>query len=269
MNCEQVTERLPDYLNGSLEARHIAAVEMHLAGCARCKTEVESLQALWTDLVLLPAEKPSEASRARFYSMLEAYQQGLHQAQPHWGDTLNRWLNRWWPKQPALQFAFAAVFLILGLVAGYQLGGPERGAGEVTQLREEVRSMREMVTLALLRQPSPSERLRGVSWANRVEQPDTEVLSALLQIVNDDPNVNVRLAAVDALYLYADQPAIRKGLLQSLSRQTSPLVQIALIDLVVEIRERQAIEALRQLIQNEKINQAVRERAQWGVQQLL
>jgi hypothetical protein len=38
---------------------------------------------------------------------------------------------------------------------------------------------------------------------------------------------------------------------------------------MVQLRERQAIEALRQLIQNEKLNQAVRERAEWGIQQLL
>ena len=59
--------------------------------------------------------------------------------------------------------------------------------------------MRQMVALSLMQEQSASERLRGVSWAMPRAVDDTEVLSALLTTVNQDPNVNVRLAAVDAL----------------------------------------------------------------------
>ena len=56
--------------------------------------------------------------------------------------------------------------------------------------------MRQLVTLSLLQQQSAGDRLQGVNWSYRVEQPDTAVLAALLTTVNHDPNVNVRLAAV-------------------------------------------------------------------------
>ena len=59
--------------------------------------------------------------------------------------------------------------------------------------------MRQMVALSLMQQQSAGERLRGVSWAYRVESSDTEVLSALLYTVNNDQSVNVRMAAVEAL----------------------------------------------------------------------
>jgi hypothetical protein len=62
---------------------------------------------------------------------------------------------------------------------------------------------------------------------------------------------------------------VRQGLIQSLSRQTSPLVQIALIDLIVELREKRATEALKELMTAEKINNEVKLRAEWGIQQLL
>ena len=86
--------------------------------------------------------------------------------------------------------------------------------------------------------------------------------------MNADPNVNVRLAAVDALFAFRDRPGIRNALIASLSRQTSPLVQISLIDLLVEIRERRSLEALRDLLQNEHIDQTVKQHAEKRIKEL-
>ncbi|MGH7450756.1 MAG: HEAT repeat domain-containing protein [bacterium] len=272
MICKQVTEMFPDYLLGSVDEAAKSEIEAHLISCASCKEEVESLRALWTKLGTLPVEQPSGALRPRFYAMLAAYQQGLQHAplKPHLRDVVNGWLERWWPRQPAFQFAFALLFLIVGVFTGYRLNAPvAHESTEITALRNEVLNMREMVTLTLLRQQSPSERLQGVSWVQRSDRPNEELLSALLHTLNYDPNVNVRLAAVDALYFFVNQPSVRQGLIQSLSRQTSPLVQIALIDLIVELREKRATEALKELMATEKINNEVKLRAEWGIQQLL
>ena len=128
--------------------------------------------------------------------------------------------------------------------------------------------MKEMITLALLQQSSASERLRGVHWSYQLEQPDREVLSALLRALDSDPNVNVRLAAVDALHQFASDAVVRKGLLRALGEQKSPLVQIELINLMVELKERESVSVLRQLSQDQELNPAVRERAEWGLQRL-
>jgi hypothetical protein len=262
----------PDYLLGSLDEATNSEVQAHFTACAACREEAESLRAIWTKLGTLPVEQPSEALRPRFYAMLEAYQHGMEhvQARPRLRDVVNGWLEHWWPRQPAFQFAVALLFLGIGLFAGYRFNVPVvHESGEIVALRDELHSMRELVTLTLLRQQSPSERLQGVSWVQRVDQPNEELLSTLLNTLNYDPNVNVRLAAVDALYLFTGKPQVRQGLIQSLPRQTSPLVQIALIDLIVELREKRASEALEQLIKNEKINTEVKQRAEWGIQQLL
>jgi hypothetical protein len=46
------------------------------------------------------------------------------------------------------------------------------------------------------------------------------------------------------------------------------MVQIALIDLAVDLHEKQSIPALRQLTQDRQIDGAVRERAQKGLMEL-
>ena len=129
--------------------------------------------------------------------------------------------------------------------------------------------MRQMVALSLMQQQSAGERLRGVSWAYRVESSDTEVLSALLSTVNSDQSINVRIAAVDALHAFGASPVTRTAIVQSIPKQTSPLVQIALIELLVDLKVTDAATELKALSSDEKIDVSVRERAKWALGKLL
>jgi HEAT repeat protein len=128
--------------------------------------------------------------------------------------------------------------------------------------------MQQTLAISLLEKPSASERLQGVSISSRMNNPNSTTLEALLYTLNNDNNVNVRLAAVDALYLFYDNPRVKEGLLRSLQNQPSPLVQVALIDLIVNMRERQAVNALRSLLEDERLNPDVKEYAERGLQQL-
>jgi hypothetical protein len=125
--------------------------------------------------------------------------------------------------------AISFALLVMGVGMGYEMR-PEKhevqpvAGSEVAQLRGEVSNMRQMVALSLMQQQSAGERLRGVSWAYRVESSDTEVLSALLSTVNNDASVNVRMAAVDALHAFGASPVTRTAIVQAIPRQTSPLV---------------------------------------------
>jgi HEAT repeat protein len=128
--------------------------------------------------------------------------------------------------------------------------------------------MRERVTLSLLHQQSASERLKGVAWSNQIDQPGDRLTAALLDALMHDPNVNVRIATVDALQRFADREAVRRGALEALAEQTSPIVQIALIDFVVEVNGPEAAETLRRLSMDPTVNEAVQARAAEGLAQL-
>jgi HEAT repeat protein len=125
-----------------------------------------------------------------------------------------------------------------------------------------------LVTLSLLEQQSASERLRGVDYSSRVDQSDTQVLAALVQAVNHDPNVNVRLAAVDALRKFAASQSVKHSLDQSLVKQDSPLVQLALIDFLVDARDVSAVGSLAALERSSTVDKNVKEKALWGLSQL-
>jgi hypothetical protein len=135
-------------------------------------------------------------------------------------------------------------------------------------LRGEVQNMRQMIALSLMDRQSANSRLEGVSWGARVDRPDVEISTALLTALNHDPNVNVRLSSVDALQKFTGDPAMRRALAESIPVQESPLVQIALIDSLVQLRDASVAQELRQIARDAQVDKNVRQRAQWGMQKL-
>jgi len=255
MNCEEARTQFVDYWRGTLEDP-VGEFRAHLNSCELCQAEAQELRDLWGTLGTLPEEEPSLDMRVRFYDSLRAWRQREGE----------RRSGLWWLRHPAFQAAGALAILVVGIATGYFVRG--RDTSEVSQLRGEVYNMRQLVALSLLQQQNASDRLRGVNYAYRVEQSDPQVLSALLTTLDHDSNVNVRLAAVDAVRNFTDSPIGRKGLVQALGKQDSPLVQIAILDEIVELREKSAVSSIQFLLSGQDLNPDVRQRAQWALKQL-
>jgi hypothetical protein len=139
---------------------------------------------------------------------------------------------------------------------------------ELAELRSELSQTRQMVALSLMQQQSATDRLRGVSWSYQLREPGADVLHALLDVLTHDPNINVRLATVDALRQFGNQPVVRRGLIDAMKHDESPMVQIALIDLAVDLHEKESVDTLRQFTQDQGIDPAVRDRAEKGLEEL-
>ena len=217
----------------------------------------DDLRILWDQLDSIPDETAnSPAMKIRFNAMLDAYQQKMDRS------------PRWWPLQPAIQVVIAILLLAAGLTIGRYLpqSRSQQQSTDLNQLRREVGDLREIVALSLMQQQSATERLRGVGWSNQIEDPDSKVLSALLDTLMHDSNVNVRLASIDALRRFGARQAVRRGALQALGQQESPLVQVALIDFMVELQEKESIGTLQKLAHDDRVDETVRRRAALGIQ---
>ena len=264
MRCEQVQQQLADLLTSGSEAIDDPEVRQHLEGCAACRHEAAALDQLWSGLGRIPPALPdSTAMRARFASMLAGYEQGREGAA---ASRMSGWVVRWW-RQPLVQLAAAAVLLALGVTVG-RASRPAPAADEMASVRSELREMRQMVTLTLMQQQSASDRIKGVTWSSTLEQPGSEVVSALLDTLLHDPNVNVRLAAIDALARFAGEQQVRQGAIEALRSASSPMVQIALIDFVVGVRDTGSIDTLKKLVADPSLNETVRRRAAQGLDRL-
>ncbi len=269
MDCQETRELLPDYLMKSVGESEKIELETHLESCPECRAQCDQIAAVWDRMALLPDEEPGPNLRSQFYASLESASRKIESAQPA-GFWRNLGMLGLAALRPSfLQMVLPAFFLLIGVVIGHVVTGEAGGQGQVVQLRTELEQMKSLVALSLLQQQSASERLRGVTWGTRLDEADRKVLRALVSTMNSDPSVNVRLAAVDALQQYTENEEVRDGLVRSLSTQDSPLVQIALIDAMVHMREHRSVAVLRHLADDKQLNQAVRQRARWGLQQLV
>jgi hypothetical protein len=260
MTCSHAKELMASYWLAQTTTHELAgdetrALQQHLEACAECSAEMAALGTLWERLADLPVPEPSRALDARWELTLAS----LTTPRRTWS------LANFWPRNPVWQVAIAMACLVLGLLVGTNL---PRGNNEIAKLHEEIASTREMVALSLLQQQSATERLRGVDYTGRMQTMEPEVVSALTQAVARDPSVNVRLAAINALSKTSGSAGVLQSLEQSLPRQDSPIVQAALIDYLVDARDRRALGTLRQLAEQPDLNPAVLERTRFAVQQL-
>ena len=267
MTCEETRKNIPELLSAELPAADAIRLKEHLNSCSSCWREWLELQETWTRLGILRQEQPGPELRRNFYQALEAAQRDLV-AGNGWRQKIARLLPSWRPAAPALRLAAVSLVVAAGFGIGFFTGGRGESA-KIERLGQEVDRLQQQMSLELLDQPSASARLQGVSLTSRVQDPAPSLIAALLDTLDNDPSVNVRLSAVDALYLFSGREEVRTALPASLSRQTSPLVQIALIDLLVSLREKQAAAALKKLLADKKIMPEVEQRARSGISKII
>jgi HEAT repeats/Putative zinc-finger len=265
MTCERIREQIPECLAGRLDKNAREKLVEHLESCAGCRAEVAELNVVWRAMESLQSpkeESPNPAAKARFMEVLEAYRAGM-------GNAVEMPVRR--PPitaRPVWLAAMAAGILILGIFAGRFVGQPQQESPEVAQLKGQVESLRQLVALSMLQQQSPGARLRGVSYSEQIAQPDQQVRQALLYTVNHDSNVNVRLSAVDALQKFAGDPEVTRAMMDAIAVQESPLVQVALIDMLVQINARHVLPSMSKLAHDAQVDEVVRQRAGWAVGKL-
>lgn len=252
MECEAARAQLADRLTGTSVPEASAALDEHLRTCAACAREADELGDTWARLADIPALPPDSAlMRARFDTLLE-------RPAP----------SRAWALH-GLQTAAALILLVGGFIVGRQTSSAPVADPAITELREELRATRQLVSLSLLQQESASARLRGITYTTQIERPGGELVSALLDTLMHDPDSNVRLRTVEALKRFADRDNVRRAAVEALTERTSaPLVQIALIDFLVETNDRRAITSLQRVADDAMVDKAVRAHAAWGVQQI-
>lgn len=271
MNCQRVQESFLDYQDGTLAPDEAVGLRNHLSSCPVCQKEWAALQDINRKLGQLPEVTPSPRLREQFYAMLETHQRKADSVSPFAlaRSRIDRFFEALLPARPALQFAFAAALLVAGLFVGARLLAPKAAAPgpdeasrrEIAELRSQVDSMGKLVTYSLLQQQSTSERLQGVLATMDLKSPDRKVLTDLVGALAFDPSVNVRLTAVEALAPHATDSVVRAGVLSALPRETAPLVQVAMIELLAGAGERAAAPVLDRLIRDEATNKDVREAA--------
>lgn len=256
MKKHDIEELFMDYIDGKINADELNKI---LAGSDKYKgrfDEIEELKKLYSMLDEIPIPEPGENLDKNFYNMLESVKEATPKQAPEENIILSA-IEKIIRSVTLPKISYAALLLIGGIALG-KWAFPGTADKRLENLSAELTSVKEVMMLTLLQQPSPTERIKAVSYVNSLPDVDNKVVNALIETLNGDPNVNVRLATIEALTAFTGNPGVREGLVKSIINQKSPLVQIALADLMVSIREKNSVDQLKKLLTDKEIKRSVK-----------
>jgi Putative zinc-finger/HEAT repeats len=284
MNCTNIREKLSELALRGETAGDDASLRAHLDACPDCRREYASLRQAADALGALPQPRPSPRLRAAVFASIESEKRAIRaeRAASRGDPSLNRRAagtgRPFWRR--FLQPLAGCALLAIGFAAGGRFtrapapdANPPAAADtaerrELADLRKRVDSMAQLVEYSVLQKRPLNDRLERVMTAATVEKPDRSVIDGLIDTLAMDSSANVRLNALNALYAHADRDVVRAGVVACLPRETSPLVQVAMIDFLVGAHDREAAPELRKLAVDTRADQDVRESARRAVDEL-
>jgi hypothetical protein len=254
MKCEEYKERLADWHMGRLDAAAAAEVGQHLNTCADCREALVATAFVLDRINDLQDPEPSVQVKADFKAK---------EKKPVFRDRVWSWLL-----QPRLPLAYGLIILLC-IGGAYLLGRSNKQGQEVQELHTVVQKQKQTMMLAMLDNPLASERMKAVSYTNDLKKVDDKVIDALFTTLNNDPNVNVRLSALEALAALGNHPEVRTGLIKSITTQDSPIIQLAIADVMLKLQEKRSVGSFRELLKQKGLEDEVKQKVKETITKLI
>lgn len=268
MKCEEVEAIMIDYLDNILDDEHRKEIENHLGTCERCLEELRDSQEVMQMISKGEIIKPDDSMRINFYHMLHSE---IKKSENKSNEAIQKSSIPWY-NHTIYRIAAGITLLICGTFLGLIIHTGlinTNNRKELAQLHSEVAALKQTAMFTMLKDESSSDRIQAVNYVNDLESPDIQVIEVLVKTLNHDKNVNVRMAAAYALARFADQRSVCDSLVRSLSFQDDPILQITLINILLERREKSALKPIQQIITNKNTLKEVKAVAERGVSLLL
>ncbi len=267
MKCEEVESLMIDYLDNQLEKSQKHALEKHLELCEHCQDELRDYKEILNKVESEPMVLPDETLRINFLHMLHGEMKRL---QNDGGKPVNG-ISVFLRRLPLSKIAAGFTLFISGAVISglFFAKYGSRNDRELITLKTEMQSMKEMVMLNMLKEESPSQRIQAVNYTDGLIEPDNRVLDALAITLNNDRNVNVRIAAAYSLARFSNRKEVRDTLVESLGKQTEPIIQVILMNILIDMKETSAVQPMQKIMTDDNSMQEVKDIAKKGVSTLL
>jgi len=159
--------------------------------------------------------------------------------------------------------AASVAFLVIGFAAGvWYSQHPENNEISLNKIQANNQVSH---VFTHFQKASASEQIKLISQVSQRSNTNEKVLQALIYTLNNDDNVNVRMAAAEALFHFKKEQPAREALIQALKRETDPNMQITLIDMLVKMREKKAVNVMQVLLMKNHLDKIVRNELEQGI----
>jgi hypothetical protein len=242
-------------------------LEQHLNSCADCREALAATQLVLESISGLEDPEPSSQMKINFRMMLDDFKAAEEKPAAHggfWGR-----FKGFWTLQPRFPMVYGFIILIICVGAFYWFARNSRQQEVVRELHAQVDELKQTMMLAMLGNPLASERIKAVNSTGEMKHVDKRVIDALLATLNSDPNVNVRLSTLEALAQLAGSPDVRMGLIRSIAIQDSPVIQIAIADVMLKLQEKRSVNSFRQLLKQKGLDDEVSRKVKETITKLI
>jgi len=113
MKCAKAKRLISDYIDGSLDSRHVSSLEEHLDVCSECQKFLKDLRKITKDAKELKKLSPPDETWSKIEARLNTETQPVHVLVPG---------RRQWLNAPRLRFVLSAAFLLVVVVGAVILG---------------------------------------------------------------------------------------------------------------------------------------------------
>ncbi len=258
MNHQDIISQKIEFLNGNRTNDLSPETLIMVKQDPELASEIEFVEQLWKQTELDRVSKPSAQMQARFYQMLshaQSVEATSHKATESAKKT---------SKEPLLvrlglfQPAFQVLLLVVVFGLGWSLNSNKlsRQTDRSAVLENKVEALNVMVALSMLGKDSTAERLAGVDYAKNVSLDDERLVDSLLALLNGDRSSAVRLSVVDVLAQGKQHDQMQRKIVDSLSKQSNPIVQVALVELLQNY-SKLSQQQLQTIFSNEQLDEEV------------
>lgn len=260
---EEHIELVTAYIQGSISTEQRSRLNELINSGEIDILDVKELEIIYQNMGSLPEPQPGKEMSRNFYRMLDHEKKKMKQINFSGGvRTIQRWYAYLLTMVRPKQAAYALGIFIAGLLIGNWTTPFQDYRKQLDRLSGEVSEMREVMMLSLLDNDSVTERLKAVNVSMEIQHADNKVANALLKTLQNDSNINVRLAAIEALLPHASQPRVREGLVNAITAQESPIIQAALADAMLLLQEKDSIEKFKELLDQNNLERSLRDKIQ-------
>ena len=231
-----------DKLNENIGSGNFGATDLDdlILQHPACEKQLRDAYRLWMELGELEVPPVPEGARTRFFTMLDEFEE----EQPR-GKIVKISI-------PLSILKWAAVFII-GLAAGI-LFSNRSGSNKV----QDTSPVSNQFLTSLDAAKPATEKLKVLQTIKENSDPEEYVYEALYKTILNDPNVNVRLSAIEAMLHFSNKPKARMLLLKALTYQESPIVQLSLAEVIIKLQENGSTDEIRQLLNSDHLDLEVK-----------
>ena len=264
MNCKDIERDIVDFIDEQLSASDMEQVKTHLDGCVSCQTIYNDTKRMMQAFEQTEIYQPSTSLEYRFLESLDEEKRLLNDD----SKLVNLSANTGFNYKYAFQIAASFLLLFLGYFFGTYTT-KQSAFEEIATLKEQTVELKENMMLAMLENRSASKRIQAVNYSETIVQPDTKITEALINRMQFDPNINVRLAAAEALSKFSELEVVKTAFIDALSTESDPNLQITIIQFLVDIQEKRAIAPMQNLLEQPDLPEYVKTQVNSGISQII